>query len=307
LLASIIGGDLNSIIGGDVRFLAAHEYAVVGTVDSVDRRKNLIVVLGQTFSVNQATSMSVAGRALKSDATRNLKLVRTGDYVLLAGSEMSNGTAVASRLSILLAAYVDGASPTYVKGRVSSLDKSVGQLSVGSLQVDYTSSLGTFDATQLVIGSTIELIGTRPTANGAMLAFGAQAKLPASIIGGDANSIIGGDANSIIGGDANSIIGGDANSIIGGDANSIIGGDANSIIGGDANSIIGGDANSIIGGDANSIIGGDANSIIGGDANSIIGGDANSIIGGDANSIIGGDLNSIIGGDLNSIIGGDAR
>ena len=248
--ASIIGGDLNSIIGGDATIIASHAFAVIGSVERVDRHNNLIVVLGQSYSVDQSTRISIAENIFRSDATKNLKLIRPGDYVAVAGSTISTGIVTASRIALLATAYVDGASPTYLKGQVSSLDQALGRLTVGSLQVDYTSSLHTLDATQLSIGSKIELLGIRPSANGAMLAFTAMATLPESIIGGDANSIIGGDANSIIGGDANSIIGGDVNSIIGGDVNSIIGGDVNSIIGGDVNSIIGGDVNSIIGGDA---------------------------------------------------------
>jgi hypothetical protein len=273
-LNSIIGSDLNSIIGGDLSSIAGQDFAVIGSIERIDRRHNLIVVLGQTYSVDQATKISIAGKLLKSETSKSLKLVRAGDYVAVAGAIATNGAVAASKLSVLSATYSDGSSPVYVKGRVTSLEKSIGRLTIGSLVVDYTSSLYAFDANALAVGSPIELAGIRPLANGEVLAFDATASLPDSIIGGDADSIIGGDADSIIGGDANSIIGGDANSIIGGDANSIIGGDVNSIIGGDANSIIGGDANSIIGGDANSIIGGDVNSIIGGDLNSIIGGDA---------------------------------
>ncbi len=260
--ASIIGGDLNSIIGGDAQFIANQEFIAIGPVESIDRRKNVVVVLGQSFSIDSMTLITVSETSSASQGPKILKLIRRGDYVAVGGWQTTARTVTASRITVLPSTYVDGSSSTYVKGRIGAIDFALGRLTVGSLQVDYTASLGSMGANQLAVGRTVELVGMRPTPGGAMLAFTAKAEEPQSIIGGDVNSIIGGDANSIIGGDINSIIGGDANSIIGGDTNSIIGGDANSIISGDTNSIIGGDTNSIIGGDTNSIIGGDAINII---------------------------------------------
>jgi Domain of unknown function (DUF5666) len=262
---SIIGGDTRSIIGGDLDSIIGSDLAAIGAVESINLRKGLIVVLGQTYAVDQNTSFSIAGRSA-SKGTKPLKLVRIGDYVAIGGARVSGAPAQAAKLVALTIRYTDGATETYVKGDIVSINGAIGQLTIGSLTVDYTAVLSSVDASSFVVGSTVELAGIRPNSGGALLASSARVLSSQSIIGGDANSIIGGDANSIIGGDANSIIGGDANSIIGGDANSIIGGDSRSIIGGDSKSIIGGDSRSIIGGDSKSIIGGDTQSIIGGDA-----------------------------------------
>ena len=303
---SIIGGDTRSIVGGDLNSIIGSDLAAIGAVESIDLRKGVVVVLGQVFAVDQNTRFSIAGRSV-SNGTKLLKFVRIGDYVAVGGVRAKGAPARASSVVTLRTRYTDGATETYVKGDIASLNSAIGQLTIGSLTVDYTAVLSVVDASLFVVGGTVELAGIRPNSGGALLASSGRVLSSRSIIGGDTNSIIGGDTNSIIGGDTNSIIGGDTNSIIGGDTNSIIGGDTNSIIGGDTNSIIGGDTNSIIGGDTNSIIGGDTNSIIGGDTNSIIGGDTRSIIGGDTRSIIGGDTRSIIGGDTRSIIGGDTR
>jgi hypothetical protein len=270
---SIIGGDVRSIIGSDLNSIIGSDLAALGTVERIDLAKGLITVLGQSFSVDQKTSLTANGRAV-AKGIKLLKVVRLGDYVAVGGVRVKGVPARATKVVSLSTRYVDGASQTYVKGEIASLRRAVGRLTVGSLTVDYTVVLSSVDASSFAVGGTVELAGIRPTAGGLMLASSGRILNTNSIIGGDANSIIGGDANSIIGGDANSIIGGDANSIIGGDARSIIGGDTRSIIGGDKRSIIGGDTRSIIGGDTRSIIGGDTRSIIGGDTRSIIGGDA---------------------------------
>ncbi len=285
---SIIGGDTRSIVGGDLNSIIGSEFAAVGPIDSVDLRKNLIVVLGQAFVLDQTTRLNVAGR-FSTSGIKGLRLLRVGDYVAIGGVVNTGASAKATEIFAAVNRYVDGASQTYVKGKIASLNPVLGQLTIGSLLVDFTPVLSSFDASSLAVGETVEFAGIRPNPNGGLVAFTIRAP--------DTNSIIGGDTKSIIGGDTKSIIGGDTKSIIGGDTKSIIGGDTKSIIGGDTKSIIGGDTKSIIGGDTKSIIGGDTKSIIGGDTKSIIGGDTKSIIGGDAKSIIGGDTKSIIGGD----------
>ena len=315
-LNSIVGGDLNSIIGGDLNSIVGGDRAALGAIERVDAAARTVVILGQTVSITADTKFLIGTRFVVGSLAA-LRTLKVGDYVALKAQSLGK-QAVAIQVTKLSSMYVSGASPTFVRGPISSVNAQTGVVLVGSLKLDVTSLLGSeFDLSTLTVGTTIQFAGIQPVGRGVMLVN------RGSIIGGDLNSrsIIGGDldSRSIIGGDLNSrsIIGGDL------DSRSIIGGDLNSrsIIGGDLNSrsIIGGDLNSrsIIGGDLNSrsIIGGDLNSrsIIGGDLNSrsIIGGDLNSrsIIGGDLNSrsIIGGDLNSrsIIGGDLNSIVGGD--
>ncbi len=208
--AAIIGGDLNAIIGGDASFIADTKFAVVGQIERIDRRNKLVVVLGQTYAIASMSRITIDGLAIASQGAKGIKLVRVGDYVALAGSEVSSGTAVASRIAILAPDYVDGSSSTYVRGQVTWLDPAVGLLTVGSLQVDYTFALASFDATQLSVGDSVELLGIRPTSSGPMLAFSAETS--------DANGIVGGNANVIVGGDVNGIIGGDASAIVGGDA-----------------------------------------------------------------------------------------
>jgi len=246
---SIIGGDTRSIIGGDLNSIIGSDRAAIGTVERIDLAKGLITVLGQSFAVDQKTSLTAGGRTV-AKGVKLLKVVRLGDYVAVGGVQAKGAPARATKVVSLPIRYVDGASETYVKGEIASLRRAVGRLGVGSLAVDYTAVLSSVDASSFVVGGTVELAGIRPNAGGVMLASSGRVLSANSIIGGDANSIIGGDANSIIGGDTKSIIGGDTKSIIGGDTKSIIGGDTKSIIGGDTKSIIGGDTRSIIGGDA---------------------------------------------------------
>ena len=237
---SIIGSDTRSIVGGDLNSIIGSDLAAIGTVESINLQKALIVVLGQAFVVDQNTKLSIAGRSV-TKGTQLLKFVHIGDYVAIGGARTKNAPARAGKVVSLAVRYTDGATQTYVKGDIASLNSAIGQLVIGSLTVDYTAVLSTVDASSFVAGGTVELAGIRPNSGGALLASSARVLSSRSIIGGDANSIVGGDTNSIIGGDTNSIIGGDTKSIVGGDTKSIVGGDTKSIVGGDTKSIVGGD------------------------------------------------------------------
>src|SRR6185295_16214492 len=77
---SIIGSDTRSIIGGDLDSITGSDLAAIGTLESIDLRKGLIVVLGQAFAIDQNTRFSIAGRSV-SKGNKLLKFVRIGDYV----------------------------------------------------------------------------------------------------------------------------------------------------------------------------------------------------------------------------------
>jgi hypothetical protein len=233
---SIIGGDANSIlstdtrsiVGGDLDSIIGSDFAAIGPVEALDARKSVIVVLGQSFAINQATKFGANSLGVKA-----LKLLRVGDYVAVSGSNSAAGLALAITILPLRTSYVSGSSQAYVKGRIGSLDAALGRLNIGSLTVDYTAVLSSLDASSFSVGSVVEFSGIRPNQAGQLLAFSARVPESSSIIGGDTNSIIGGDTSgkSIIGGDTSgkSIIGGDTSgkSIIGGDTsvNAIFAGD----------------------------------------------------------------------------------
>ena len=189
---SIIGGDTRSIVGGDLTSIIGSEFAAVGPIDSIDLRKSLIVVLGQAFVLDQTTRLSIAGRPSTS-GIKALRLLRVGDYVAVGGIVGTDSASKATEIVAAVNRYVDGASQTYVKGKIASLNQVVGQLTIGSLLVDFTPVLSSFDASSLAVGETVEFAGIRPISNGGLVAFTIRAPDTNSIIGGDTKSIIGGD------------------------------------------------------------------------------------------------------------------
>ena len=179
------------MLGGDSGFFESSSFVAVGPVERIDHRT--VVVLGQTYVIDKATQVT--------------SQIDLGSYVAVAGSVATVSAVTATRVQVLPSLYVDGSSLTYVRGQVRTLSESVGRLSVGALQIDYTPSLGTTDKVVLAVGDIANFSGIKPSPSGAMLAFSTKGVTnKKSIIGGDVQgkSIIGGDlqGKSIIGGDA---------------------------------------------------------------------------------------------------------
>ncbi|HEX9878031.1 MAG TPA: hypothetical protein VGC50_15395 [Gammaproteobacteria bacterium] len=191
-LHGIHGGDhsLNGIHGGDSALHGIHggdrqifQSLAIGPIESITLGGNQIeiTVLGQTFLADSlAETPSV------------------GDYVIAAGSS--------SGLDVLLdlgTQYVPGASQVAVRGEISSLDSSVGQLSVGSLALDYSPALSSTSTFSPRIGQIVEFVGIQPTLRG--IAISSYSSLQ-GIHGGDSflHGIHGGDVSlhGIHGGDS---------------------------------------------------------------------------------------------------------
>src|SRR3982751_1019659 len=108
-------------------FAAAHaqDTVVLGPIEQVSKTGSSLTVLGQTFELSSALTVTVgAKRFTRSDA---LRLVRPGIYVSVVGKERPNGLPVAQEIVVSRLAYVPGASDIFVSGLITSYDASTGQ------------------------------------------------------------------------------------------------------------------------------------------------------------------------------------
>ena len=147
----ITAGDVVGITAGDVLGITAGDHRVLsGPVDSIDRINGVFESMGQIVMASQGmlASMSV------------------GDYVSVEGSVVSPGWLYADQVAVSAERYVPGATEVFVTGMLSSVDLARGTAQIGSLTIDYTSSLGRGYAPS---GTMWSFSGTRPAVRGVML------------------------------------------------------------------------------------------------------------------------------------------
>jgi hypothetical protein len=89
-----------------------------------------------------------------------------GDYVSVAGSVVSPGWLYADQVTVSAERYIPGATEVFVTGMLSSVDLTRGTAQMGSLTIDYTSSLGRGHAPSSAMWS---FSGTIPAVRGVML------------------------------------------------------------------------------------------------------------------------------------------
>jgi hypothetical protein len=142
-VAGITGADVLGITGADSQILA-------GPVDAIDTINGVFESMGQVVmaSQNMLAGMSV------------------GDYVSVAGSVVSPGWLYADEVSVSGDSYVPGTSEVLVTGMLSSVDLARGTAQMGSLTIDYTSSLSSSDAPS---GPMWSFSGIQPLVSGVMV------------------------------------------------------------------------------------------------------------------------------------------
>ena len=130
-LASLVGFTINGACGasytpdGQSRF-ANSNLLLRGPIENIDAASSRILVLGQWLPV---TASQIASS-------------KVGQFVAVYGSLTSSGKYVISALlHIDSIRYVPGATNVFIKGLVSSADRSAGSLRIGALSVDYTAAL----------------------------------------------------------------------------------------------------------------------------------------------------------------------
>ena len=56
--ASILGGDLNRLLGDGAQAFESSNFVAIGPVERFDRRAGAIVVLGQTYAIDKSTLLT---------------------------------------------------------------------------------------------------------------------------------------------------------------------------------------------------------------------------------------------------------
>ena len=157
------------------------ELEVLGAVQRIDVAHYSLIVAGQHVSIAKGTSFSIDGVAV-ADAARALGMIQSGDLVAVQG-EIG---APAKLISRLKESYVAGATTVYVKGKLTSVDSSVGLAKIGELNVDLTPAMADSKVGNLEVGQVAEVVGMQPSSGGRLLAnsiIGTSKVSPDSIIG----------------------------------------------------------------------------------------------------------------------------
>jgi hypothetical protein len=127
-----------------------------GPVDSVNRSRAQIGVLGHTLAVNQTVSLSL------------------GTQVAVYGWLSRDGQLIVQRVQ-LLGQYVPGASRVVISGRVSRINSATGRVAIGGVSVDYTPLLSAAPTLRLATNSLARFAGTQAQFRGLITASLAEA------------------------------------------------------------------------------------------------------------------------------------
>jgi hypothetical protein len=155
------------------RSIAASELLISGPVDSVDASSNVVTILGH--QVHAANSSAVG----------------IGSLVNVYGS-IGKGGAISGAVLKDLAKIGSGSDQLYIKGHVTGLSAGIGRFVIGGAVVDYTALLSNSKFRVPMLGDTVVVTGTQPTARGVIL--GTSVTLAASTAGvvstGDALGVV---------------------------------------------------------------------------------------------------------------------
>jgi hypothetical protein len=135
----------------------------IGPIEQVNVKNSTVVVLGQTYKVSPAA-------VLKNQAGRPFTLSSLAPYTLVEvdGSESASGAPSVSSITRLRETDVPGATQLLVTGFTSS-ESATGQVKIGSLVVDVTSTL-TSGSQAFKAGGLVQVTGTQPNPGGIFLA-----------------------------------------------------------------------------------------------------------------------------------------
>jgi hypothetical protein len=93
--------------------------------------------------------------------------LRVGDFVTVEGRISGAGTMDATAVNQTSELYTAGSSIVFLIGVPTSVDSKLGVATIGTLQIDYTQSMGRSDFEG--IGAAIAVIGTQPALGGTMI------------------------------------------------------------------------------------------------------------------------------------------
>jgi len=278
--------------------LASAAPLAIGTIESIDARSSSLVVLGQKFSV--ATATLVSGSKSYS-AGKAAQFLAPGTLVWVDGELASNGTAKVASITLLPETNVPGSTQVFVAGVVKAVD-STGKVKIGSLTIDTTPTIGTFEGT-ISVGDSVEFLGVQPAANGLFVAS-AVADLRVQGVGGTGLNGVGGTGLAGVGGTGTSGVGGTGVKGVGGTGKSGVGGTGLTGVGGTGVAGVGGTGVAGVGGTGLAGVGGTGKSGVGGTGLTGVGGTGKAGVGGTGVAGVGGTGVAGVGGTGLAGVGG---
>jgi hypothetical protein len=123
-----------------------------------------VVAVGP-LEIIEASSVTVLGRSFHVDDTAGLS---AGDKVAIHGSLQIDGS-VTNAWAEPLGTYVAGSDGVFETGVVTNVNESVGRLSIGDSEIDYTSALSEAGATAPNKGDLVAVTGIQPEVGGVVL------------------------------------------------------------------------------------------------------------------------------------------
>ena len=148
-LRGINSGDLRGINSGDLRGINSG-LVLSGPVDSVDLSNGVFTSLGQTVMASHDMLQSMS----------------PGDLVSVTGSVAGPGWLYADAVEVADSGYVPGATEIFVVGIPSGVDRSLGQIQLGGLSIDYTPALS---SGSIPSGQMLGFRGIQPNSHGILI------------------------------------------------------------------------------------------------------------------------------------------
>ena len=153
----IHGSSVDGIHGSSVDGIHGSSTTILfGPIERINVERSVVESLGQIILVS----------------TEMLSTLSIGDLVSVEGSVVGPGLLYADSVTVSSERYVAGATEVFVTGILSSIDASTGTATLGTLSVDYTSSLASGRTPAGVMWS---FRGTQPSSRGLMLSDRVQA------------------------------------------------------------------------------------------------------------------------------------
>ena len=160
-LDNVTGTGLDNVTGTGLDNFSATEPngILLGPVSTIDSSAGTVGILGQTVQLLQNTRFG------ESSANE----LSVGNLVEVSGLVIDKGKVIATEVRLVAKVYVPGANQVYVSGLVESIDTRTGKISVGGLEVDYTSLLGSQSLDSVQPGDYVQISGTQPSYDGSLL------------------------------------------------------------------------------------------------------------------------------------------
>jgi hypothetical protein len=140
------------------------ELRVLGPVETINVSAGYLIVAGQRVSILGTTTFLDNG-VIVADRLHALQSIQSGDLVAVNG--LIDGSTVS--VNKLAESYVPGATTIFVRGRVDSVDASVGIATVSGLRIDFTPAMGSSGFAGIDEGEVIEASGIQPAISGSLL------------------------------------------------------------------------------------------------------------------------------------------